>query len=316
MRLQLYNNRSFLVVFLATLYFTLQIYALVRMTRTDDLEEVSIYSKAQLTPQGGIQLETPIDLEEEIRKNLDYAKSIPDTERKLIFVHIPKTAGTTIEEVGAYQAKSAPPWGSCLFNHRPKRRCCKYPPGQFVWPTKIGYWHLPTQIFPLMGTNPYEAADLFAVVRHPNDRLLSEFYYICRRKITRRWDGSDCNRTRIMEPTYMNEWLRKKLSHTRTSRLSEQDYLYENGHFTPQYDFIVANGNIRMVDYVLRMDNLQSEFPALMNAYGLNAALPERKGNAAHDDSDLQAVHFENETKVVIHDKYGHDLELFKKVTK
>lgn len=79
-----------------------------------------------------------IDLDLEVKKGLAYARSITSTKRKLLFVHIPKAAGTTIEEVGGLQAKAA--WGSCLFNHRPKRPggVCKYPPGQFEWPTKIG----------------------------------------------------------------------------------------------------------------------------------------------------------------------------------
>lgn len=80
----------------------------------------------------------PIDLQAEVQRGRDYAKSFTNTKRKLVFVHIPKTAGTTIEEVGGLQAKE--PWGSCLFNHRPRRKggVCKYPPGQFEWPMKIG----------------------------------------------------------------------------------------------------------------------------------------------------------------------------------
>ena len=80
-----------------------------------------------------------IDLQQEIQKGLEYSRSIKNTKRKLLFVHIPKTAGTTIEEVGGLQTKLA--WGSCLFNHRPVRpgNVCKYPRGQFEWPTRIGY---------------------------------------------------------------------------------------------------------------------------------------------------------------------------------
>jgi hypothetical protein len=256
-----------------------------------------------------------IDLEEEIRKGLDYARSITDTQRKLVFVHIPKTAGTTIEEVGGLQAKVA--WGSCLFKHKPKRRggVCKYSPKeQFEWPMKIGYWHLPTQLFPLMGTNPYEGADLFAVVRDPYDRILSEFYFICRHKITKWWDTVECNRTRVQEPDYMNEWLQSKLRRTPTTNLSVQDYLDENGHFTPQYDFIVAPGERRMVDHVLRMDHLETEFPALMKAYGIQAALsPKKKNVARNGTSDLEARHFHATTRALIDEKYKGDFEVLQR---
>jgi hypothetical protein len=79
-----------------------------------------------------------IDLKKEIEKGRQYANSIKDTQRKLVFVHIPKAAGTTVEDVGGLQARLA--WGSCLFNHKPKRPggVCQYPPGQFEWPSKIG----------------------------------------------------------------------------------------------------------------------------------------------------------------------------------
>jgi hypothetical protein len=297
----------------------MQLFVLIPMTMTE-IDDLSRASKLVIASRDEMQPETPIDLDEEIRRNLEYVRSIKDTKRKLIFVHIPKTAGTTIEEVGALGAKSA--WGSCLFNHRPKRRydnnrvLCKYPPGQFEWPMNIGYWHLPTQMFPIMGTNPYEGADLFAVVRDPDDRLLSEFYYICRRKVTIRWDGTACNKTRVHEPNYMNGWLQKKLTHTPTSELSHKDYLHENGHFTPQYEFIVSSGDIRMVDYVLRMDNLQSEFPALMKAYGINASLPINKRNSARNDTDLEATHFDETTETLIHKKYGHDFDLMQRTAK
>lgn len=79
-----------------------------------------------------------LDLKREIEKGLEYVNRLKDIKRKLVFVHIPKAAGTTVEEVGGLQARVA--WGSCLFNHKPKRPggVCQYPPGQFEWPSKIG----------------------------------------------------------------------------------------------------------------------------------------------------------------------------------
>ena len=48
-----------------------------------------------------------LDLEREIAKGLAYANSIKNTKRKLVFVHIPKAAGTTVEEVGGVASKGS-----------------------------------------------------------------------------------------------------------------------------------------------------------------------------------------------------------------
>lgn len=55
-----------------------------------------------------------------------YVKSFKKLGRPLIFLHIPKTAGTAIEFAAG---KKRIAWGSCLFNHKPKRDICRYPAG-------------------------------------------------------------------------------------------------------------------------------------------------------------------------------------------
>jgi hypothetical protein len=249
-----------------------------------------------------------IDLEAETQKSLQYVQSIKDTKRQLVFVHIPKAAGTTIEDVGGLQAKLS--WGSCRFNHRPRRKggVCQYPPGQFEWPSKIGYWHLPPQFFPLKGINPYENFDLFAVARDPRDRLVSEFLYVCKKKQNSNWNAIACDQSRIQDKRYFNQWLQEKLS---VNRSSAADYLDQNGHYTPQYDFIVANGNVRMIDYVLRMQDLKTEFQPLMDAYGIHAALPTKKRNTARNETaDLSVEHIGKKTDNMLVQIYEHDFDL------
>ena len=136
------NNKSLTLV-LGLLYLVLQLLLYRSFGANNDLGAFKIgygfpSSSNTLVGKEMPEADVLIDLDQEIQKGLDYARSIQDTKRKLVFVHIPKTAGTTVEEVGGLQAQLA--WGSCLFNHRPKRRgnVCHYPSGQFEWPMKIG----------------------------------------------------------------------------------------------------------------------------------------------------------------------------------
>ena len=175
------------------------------------------------------------------------------------------------------------------------------------------YWHLPTQLFPLKGVNPYQNADLFAVVREPFDRLLSEYYYICRRKVTKHWDFIDCNRTRTQEPEYMNEWIRDKLEKIPTGQLTPRDFLEYNGHYTPQSQFLISYpSQIRMVDYVLKMENLSTEFNALMKAYGITANIQAHRKNTARNGTtgDLDASHFDAKTVALVDERYGEEMEM------
>lgn len=170
-----------------------------------------------------------------------------------------------------------------------------------------------------MGINPYENADLFAVIREPMDRLLSEFYYICRKEVNKNWKAVECDKSRIHDSTYLNEWIYSKIgvpaNTTGSHRMTPEDYLDHNGHFTPQYDFLVSRmAEIRMVDYVLRMDDsLEDDFATLMEAYDIPAAMPPHKRNAARNEThDLVPNHYDAATLAAIERKYREDLDLFR----
>lgn len=110
----------------------------------------------------------------------------------------------------------------------------------------------------------------------------------------------------------MNEWLSQKLRDR--ERDSGMAYAMDNGHFTPQYEFIFGPHEVRMLDYVLQMDNgrLSEDFERLMHAYGLDK-VKLKKVNAlgAAERGDAQThldVHNLTETSLKwIHDLYEHD---------
>lgn len=133
---------------------------------------IVLYNKRVDGEATTLGLLNPNSFQEEKARSLLYVSQLKSTRRTLKFFHIPKAAGTAIEHVAGEQLNM--PWGSCLFNHRPKRTICNYPPSKFQWPRHHGWWHLPAQLFPMGRSSPYDGAELFAVVRDPFDRLVSE----------------------------------------------------------------------------------------------------------------------------------------------
>jgi Sulfotransferase family len=242
-----------------------------------------------------------------------YVNSFHSLDRRLTFFHVPKTAGTAIENAAGEHHIN---WGSCMFKHKPRRPICNYP-GDHDWPINVGYWHLPVQFFPLAQTDPYQAAELFGVIRHPYDRMVSEFYYICTLKV-KDWRPDQCDRTRLSESGYMNEWLSQKLKRRKqgSDKSTANEYLLDNGHFTPQYEYVVGPHQVRMLDHVLRLDgDLNNDFQALMQAYNLQS-VQLRKINAIGAESreqtaalDIHDLH--QSTMDLIYESYPHDFSEF-----
>jgi Sulfotransferase family len=178
----------------------------------------------------------------------------------------------------------------------------------------VGWWHVPAQLFPVVGSNPYQNAELFGVIRDPYDRMVSEFYYICTLKVIPGWRPDQCNRTQLTDPVYMNAWLQEKIQHRETD--SGRAYLIDNGHFTPQYDFIFGPHNVRMLDYVLRMDDapqFAQQFEQLMAAYELPQVQLQKLnalGAAARTNDHLTVEHLDDTTIQWIHNMYPEDFAL------
>ena len=158
---------------------------------------------------------------------------------KLKFVHITKTGGTTIENVGL---KNNLFWGR---NDKNLKGYGGAPP----------HWHRPIKDFKRYPYN--KDVKLFTVVRNPYDRVVSECF--CK------WGGKFIE-GEIENKEDFNFYIKQRLSNLKSEKFH---------HFKPQYLYIYDKSGKRIVDYILKFENLQDDFKKLMQEFGLNIELDE-----------------------------------------
>jgi hypothetical protein len=159
---------------------------------------------------------------------------------RLQLVHIPKSAGSTIAQIGRELG-----WGQ-YFHHRSSAL------------VKGSSWHIPIRYFE---RNPFEGHDLFCVVRDPIDRLLSEFHYQFQRLTV--------PSSRKIDSEFLERWIRHKFE-----RL-ESDRHIDDNHFLPQSEYVFSPDGHRLIEHVLHFDLLDEEFSKLAVKYGLDLSLDQ-----------------------------------------
>lgn len=157
----------------------------------------------------------------EIRKN-QLNKQIKNKDNNIKFIHITKTAGTTIENLGNENNFK---WGRFDINYLKTYRRTKF--------AKRSVWHVPLKYFE---KNPYENNLLFTIVRNPYTRCISEYY--CP------WSGNKNKNADVIE---FNQWIRDKLTNN------------DIVSFLPYHEYFDFNNKI-IINYVLYFENIQNEF--------------------------------------------------------
>jgi len=235
---------------------------------------------------------------QEDKTEISMDKPSSQSVKQLMFLHIPKTGGSSIESSGRKRGHS---WGYFLFQQANAGRHR----GNYPW------WHYPVQYLPVDAQRLYDNATLFAVIRNPYSRALSEYYYAC--SFHRHICGDS-----IDNPAYMNTKIASKLQKFMKCPTGKNSScpLLDGGHFIPQYDYLFdddsnSNGRKQIVKHVLHFENLQHEFEELMKAYELDVNLnsdrvrQHKKSNISLGVDDLTA-----NTIDLINKVYAKDFEI------
>jgi len=169
--------------------------------------------------------------------------------KELKFIHITKTAGTSIEDVGFHNNIA---WGR-------------------FHAEEYGWWH---EIFKNKPDSLKSKYDWFTVVRNPYDRIVSEFH--CLHGGVRRFGGENVKDHTVKS---FNDFLKDKITNWKTlvpDRYGICRQLSPLGdHYTPQYLYLDPNYTI----HVLKFENIEQEFNNLMSLYNLNLTLNKKVNN-------------------------------------
>jgi len=193
-------------------------------------------------------------------------------EQKFIFIHIPKTAGHTIELSLAR-----------LFSM--KREEYNY------WNNEINTWDQHLTLSEIKDTKvtdwQFREYFKFCIIRNPWDRVISEIAW-----------HSKYGPEFISGKMTLKKFLSKKITHD----LSTQR------HIIPQYDFLYdKNGNL-LCDFIGRFENLQQDFDFVCDKIGIPKQELPKSNKSEHKH---YTEYYDNETREIVAEKYAKDIEHF-----
>jgi hypothetical protein len=202
---------------------------------------------------------------------------------RVLYIHVPKTGGTYVEELlksygdihGIKYGRDPLPQGfRCTPQHfHGKLLECLY--SKDVW-EPVSYFDY-----------------VFMTVRHPVERLISEYKYQNRTFIHENWSEK-----RSFWDKHLNEWCRHGLEWVR------DDPFFMDNHFRPQHEFEAFSPEIFYVEN--GYEPIQQRLDELL---GMRGALPESPINTSTLPTDN--VSLDKETIELVHQFYAEDFSRY-----
>lgn len=196
---------------------------------------------------------------------------------KTIFIHIPKTAGQSIEHLFLENRDL----------HWRQRSQLLLRPRQHVGEGPERLAHLTATEYISCGhidANSFEKYYRFSIIRNPWDRLVSEYFY---HKLNQHFSFEDFLRFHLPLPGKSDAYR----------------------HIIPQKQFIYNNEKL-LVDFVGRFENLALDLKTIMSKVGIAyTGLPHINASARGKHSYQR--HYNNYTKDWVKEYYAEDIDCF-----
>ena len=192
-------------------------------------------------------------------------------EHKFIFIHIPKCAGSSIEQ--------------SLFGEP-----------HVEWDQKRKIWkqHATAAQIREYYCNDYNSYYSFAFVRNPWDKIVSDYFWI-----QKNWRIKDTFKNYLTLKGKFND---PRLRFPPTSHRTRYD------HIIPQCNFILDDKDEAIVKFIGRFENLQSDFDTICDKIGIPRKELLYTNRTWHDH---YTKYYDDETRQIVAEKYAKDIEYF-----
>lgn len=214
----------------------------------------------------------------------DFNGKAMEVDHPLIFLHLPKNAGTNIEEAGK---DAHVRWG----------RHWTWGTVQMPDGTWCNKYHVPPVFLPDL--ERYLNGEVFCIVRHPFDRAVSEYKYLLQMP----WGGSRVDLPPDADwchPVGLNSYL------TRLMRAINAGYPFINDcHMVRQTDYVWHLGKQWCQD-VIPIENLSDDFHKIMKRVGYNVTL-RKEENRARLCENITREDLNASTKALLRAYYKED---------
>lgn len=211
--------------------------------------------------------------------------------KTIIFIHIPKTAGTTIRHVLRFNASSS---GSKFLELTDTQN-------------NVDVGHLPLYMLPTYFPDlQLDQCTILTCIRNPFDRVYSA-YLFCQRHYP------DVPMFKLPFLQFVKTTLRQIVEGQVKSFLQRQNLPYLGVHFAPAYIFLTdINGKVKH-DFLVHQGNFKDEFSSVLNCLKLKdiGDIQENCSNNKVTKPYEYYHHYDAQSLDIIRHLYNQDFKIF-----